>query len=141
MSADPIRIILVDDHHVILTSWKTLLETSPCLKVIAECDNGEIAIREAERLIPDIMLVDIKMTPLNGFEITERLLQKIPSIKIIGISVNNQPHYASKMLEFGARGFLTKTSTLEEIHHAIREVQQGNYYICEEICKKLSSSG
>jgi DNA-binding NarL/FixJ family response regulator len=66
------------------------------VQVIADCDNGDAPIAEAERLQPDIMLVDINMSPLKGFMVTEKVLEKVPSVKIIGLSVNNQPKYAIK---------------------------------------------
>jgi DNA-binding NarL/FixJ family response regulator len=86
------------------------------------------------------MLVDINMSPLNGFMVTEKVLEKVPSVKIIGLSVNNQPKYADKMIALGARGYLTKTSPMEEINKGIIEVQNGNLYICEEVKKYMPSA-
>jgi DNA-binding NarL/FixJ family response regulator len=140
MSNEPIRIMLVDDHKIVRKSWKSLLENNPRFKVIADCDNGESAIELAEELIPDIMLVDINMSPLNGFAVTERIMETTPSIKIIGLSVNNQPKYAIRMVELGARGYLTKTSSLEEINHGIMEVHKGEFYICEEVTRNMPAS-
>ncbi len=80
------------------------------------------------------------MSPDNGFIITEKLVQMIPTLKIIGLSANNQPKYASRMMELGARGYLTKTSSLEEINHGINEVNEGRFYICNEIKKHLPPS-
>lgn len=140
MSNAPIRIIVVDDHKLIRESWKMLLGNKQIFDVIAECENGHAAIEQAEKLIPDIMLVDINMSPLNGFEVTERIMDKIPSIKIIGLSVNNQPKYATRMLELGARGYLTKTSPAEEIKHGIIQVHNGELYICEEVRKNMPPS-
>ena len=92
-----------------------LLENNPRFRVVADCDNGaDAAIEQAKQLLPDIMLVDINMTPDNGFKVTERVAAELPSVKIIGISVNNQPKYAIKMIELGARGYLTKTSSLKK---------------------------
>jgi two-component system invasion response regulator UvrY len=139
MNIAPIRIILVDDHQLVRESWKMLLETNPRVLVIAEFEDGESAIEQAPKLLPDIMLVDINMSPVNGFTVTEKILEVSPSIKIIGLSVNNQPMYANKMLELGAKGYLTKTSTLEEVHHGILEVYNGKNYICEEV-KKITFS-
>lgn len=141
MAKTPIRIILVDDHKAVRKSWKALLENNPQFRVVADCDNGESAISEAVEHHPDIMLVDINMSPLNGFMVTEKVLEKVPSIKIIGLSVNNQPKYADKMISLGARGYLTKTSPLEEINNGITEVQNGNLYICEEVKRQMHSSG
>ena len=140
MSTAPIRIIVVDDHKLIRESWKMILSDNQIFEVIAECENGHSAIEQAEKLIPDIMLVDINMSPLNGFEVTERIMGKMPSIKIIGLSVNNQPKYATRMLELGAKGYLTKTSTAEEIKHGIIQVYNGELYICEEVRKNMPPS-
>ena len=133
MNNDPIRIILVDDHKLARESWSLLLDYDPRFSVIKECENGPDAIQEVSLLKPDIVLVDINMYPLNGFEVTQKVLEADPSMKVIGISVNNQPSYANKMLEIGARGFVTKGSPFEEITHAIVEVHNGRNYVCNEI--------
>ena len=140
MRKEQIRIILVDDHKLVRQSWKMLLENNPCMEVVADCENGTTAIEQAQKLSPDIILVDINMSPDNGFIITEKLVQMIPTLKIIGLSANNQPKYASRMMELGARGYLTKTSSLEEINHGINEVNEGRFYICNEIKKHLPPS-
>lgn len=132
-----IRIILVDDHQVVLNSWKELLEKNPRFKVVAECLDGLEAIDRTISLSPDIVIVDVVMKPLNGFKVTEQISQKMPAVKVIGMSVNNQPNYANKMMEMGARGYLTKTSTLEEINYAINEIYNGRIYVCDEIRKKM----
>lgn len=140
MSSSTIRIIIADDHQFIRESWKALLENNPRFKVIAECVNGEQAILHARELLPDIMLVDINLSPRNGYEVTRRVTEELPSVRIIGMSVNNQPKYAEKMVQLGARGYLTKTSSLEEINRGITEVYNGNTYICEEVRKHLPPS-
>ena len=83
MNNPPIRIIIVDDHKLVRESWKLLLENNPRFLVVAECANGEMAIELAQQHVPDIMLVDINMSPLNGFAVTEKIVQINPSIKII----------------------------------------------------------
>ena len=140
MKNEPIRIILVDDHKLVRQSWKMLLENNPRLKVVADCEDGETAIEESKKHSPDIILVDINMSPDNGFIITEQLLRLSPITKIIGLSANNQPKYASRMVELGAKGYLTKTSSLEEINHGIQEVFEGRFYICKEIKKHMPPS-
>lgn len=140
MRNETISIILVDDHKLVRQSWKMLLENNPRLKVVADCENGETALEETEKHSPDIILVDINMSPDNGFIITEKILRLLPSTKIIGLSANNQPKYAARMVELGARGYLTKTSSLEEINHGIEEVHEGRVYICKEIKKHMPPS-
>jgi len=137
MSLPPIRIILVDDHELVRGSWKLLLKQNDRFSIIAECKNGAEAIEHAETLAPDIMLMDVNMFPVNGLEATERITTRHPEIKIIGLSINSQPVYAEKMLKAGARGYVTKNSTLTEMVHAILEVHDGRQYICEEIREKM----
>lgn len=132
-----IRIVLVDDHPVVRNSWRTVLETFPHFQIVADYDNGLSVIAEAEKHRDDIMLIDINMTPLGGFAVTERILSISASQKIIGLSLNNEPIYAEKMIRLGARGYLTKTSSLEEIHRVIAEVHKGNLCICEEVLRQM----
>ena len=138
MNTSQIRIVLVDDHRLVLESWKLLLENDPRFIIVSECENGEEAIQVARELVPDIILMDINMAPLNGFETTRKILSENPSLKIIGISVNNQPSYANKMLELGGKGFITKGSSFDELTTAILKVASGGKYICEEIKRQLT---
>src|SRR5687767_11534113 len=132
-----IRIMIVDEHALILDSWKYLLESNPRFKVVAQCGDREAALREAEKLNPDIVLMDINLGPNNGFVSTRQILEKNPGIKIIGISVNNQSTYAQRMLDAGGRGYLTKTSPFAEIHHGIEQIFNGRIYISEEVRRHM----
>ena len=138
MESNKIKIILVDDHRLVLESWKLLLENDLRFTIIAECENGEDAIRLAREMTPNIILMDINMAPINGFDTTKKILSENPSFKIIGISVNNQPSYATKMLEIGGKGFITKGSSFDELTTAILKVHNGGKYICEEIRKLMT---
>jgi two-component system invasion response regulator UvrY len=140
MSDTPIRIILVDDHKIVRESWSLLLGYDNRFSIIHECDNGQEAVEEALHLSPDILLVDINMYPSNGFEVARKVLESNPAAKIIGISVNNQPSYAIRMLEIGGMGFITKGSPFEEVTHAIVEVHKGNRYVCNEIKSMMNNS-
>jgi len=137
MSTVPIRIILVDDHKIVREAWKGLFDNHSSIEIIGECRDGQSAIEMAKKLLPDIMLVDINMSPMNGFVLTEKILETLPGIKIIALSVNNLPKYAMKMLELGGKGYLTKTSSLDEIEAGIMKVFEGDIYICEEVRKKM----
>jgi two-component system, NarL family, invasion response regulator UvrY len=138
MNLPQIRIILVDDHELVRGSWKLLLKQNTRFSIIAECKNGAEAIEEVLRLEPDIILMDINMSPVDGLEATEKITQKNPSAKIIGLSINSQAVYAKRMLKAGARGYVTKNSTLHEMTHAIMEVHNGRQYICEEVREKMN---
>lgn len=137
MNNEPIRIILVDDHPIVRRSIRLLLEESPRFHVLADCEDGHSALEKAGQFVPDVMMVDINMSPMDGFTLTERILEKHPSVKIIALSINIQPKYAIQMLEIGARGYLTKTSPPKEITQSIIDVHNGDIYICKEIRKNM----
>lgn len=132
-SADPIKIILVDDHKLVRESMGLLLDSDPRFSVIKACDNGHDAIEQAKLLNPDLVLLDINMSPLNGFEVAEKILEHNPDLKIIALSVNNLPSYATRMISLGVKGYMTKSSSFDEIAHAIMEVSNGRQYIATEV--------
>jgi DNA-binding NarL/FixJ family response regulator len=139
MNLPQIRIVLVDDHELVRGSWKLLLKQDTRFSVVGECRNGAEAIEEAQKLMPDIMIMDINMYPMNGMEATEMITKVAPSVKIIGLSINNQPAYVQKMMNAGAKGYMTKNSSLHEMTHAIMEVHNGRQYICDEIRQKMNN--
>lgn len=133
MNRTAISIVLADDHQLIRESWKTLLENNPRFRIVADCRNGQQAIDSVSEFKPDILIVDITLSPEEAYNMVHRISNEMPAVKIIGLSVNNQPKYAMKMMKMGARGFITKTSSLEEITRGITEVHNGNIFICEEV--------
>jgi two-component system, NarL family, invasion response regulator UvrY len=139
MNLPQIRIVLVDDHELVRGSWKLLLKQDIRFSVVGECRNGAEAIEKAQKLMPDIILMDINMYPVNGMEATETISKVAPTVKIIGLSINNQPAYVQKMLNAGAKGYMTKNSSLHEMTHAIMEVHNGRQYICEEIKERMNN--
>lgn len=137
MPDEQIRIILVDDHKLVREALALLLQSDRRFEVVKVCENGNDAIESARILQPDIILLDINMEPLNGFEVTETIVKENKSVKIIGLSVNNLPSYAERMLSIGASGYMTKSSSFQEIIHAILEVKSGKKYVAEEVKKML----
>jgi DNA-binding NarL/FixJ family response regulator len=137
MNSEKISIVIVDDHQIMRETWRLILEQDDRFLIVAECTGGQEAIKAANDLTFDIMLMDINMRPVNGFEATRKILHKHPSLKIIGMSVNNRPSYARNMLALGARGFVTKDSSKEEMIYAITCVHDGETYICEDVRKRM----
>ncbi|MCR6720843.1 MAG: response regulator transcription factor [Chitinophagaceae bacterium] len=103
--------------------------------MVAQCKDGVEAIAKAIELHPDVMLMDINMTPINGFEATKEIVEKMPDIKIIGVSANNHPSYANKILALGGWGFVTKSSPFDELMGAIVKVYEGEKYVCKEVAR------
>lgn len=138
MHNNSIRVIIVDDHDLVRQTWRMLLHNQNSIDVIKECASGTEAIHEASTSDPHIILMDINMTPVNGFEATRKILKTAPHIKIIGVSVNNQPSYARNIMQLGAKGYVTKNSSREEMVKAIHEVMNGKTYICREVLEKMN---
>jgi len=128
-----ITILIADDHKLIRETWTYILNSDERFEVVAECGDAEQAVELAKELNPNIILMDINMPPFNGFEATEQIRKVSPESKIIGVSMHSQPAYAKKMLQVGARGYVTKNSSKEEMFNAITEVYNGNKYVCDEI--------
>lgn len=123
---------------MIRETWRFLLERDERLQVIGECASGQEAIEKAADLHPNVMLMDVNMSPVNGFEATRKIVKQNPEIKIIGVSVNDQPGYARNMLQLGAKGYVTKNSSFQEMVQAILEVMDGKTFICKEVKEKMS---
>jgi DNA-binding NarL/FixJ family response regulator len=130
---EKITIMLVDDHKLIRESWSFILNNDNRLEVVGESGNATDAIDIAKIKKPSIVLMDINMTPVNGFEATKLLQRYSPSSKVIGISMHSMPSYAKKMLQMGAMGYVTKNSSKDELLTAIMEVNAGKKYICDEV--------
>jgi DNA-binding NarL/FixJ family response regulator len=130
--------MIADDHKLIRETWSYILNNDDRFEVIAECGDSELAVEIAREKKPDIILMDINMMPITGFEATERIRKLSPASKIIGVSMHSQPAYAKKMLQIGAKGYVTKNSSREEMIKAILEVFGGNKYICDEIKNNIS---
>lgn len=135
---EAISILIADDHKLIRDTWSFILNTDTRFKVVAECSNGAEAIEQAKTKRPQIVLMDINMTPVSGLEATKQIRKVSPGSKIIGVSMHSQPAYAKKMLQIGAKGYVTKNSSREEMFKAIMEVSLGNRYICEEVKNIIS---
>lgn len=130
---EKITILLVDDHKLIRDSWSFILNSDPRFIVIGETSSGEEAIEIAREKRPEIILMDVNMSPINGFDATKQIHKISPESKIIAVSMHTMPAYAKRMLQLGAMGYVTKNSSKEEMVTAIVEVNNGKKYICEEV--------
>ena len=130
---DKITILLVDDHKLIRDSWSFILNSDPRFQVIGETSAGEEAVEIAKTKRPRIVLMDVNMSPMNGFDATRQIRKFSPGSKVIGISMHTMPAYARRMLQMGAMGYVTKNSSKDEMINAIVEVNNGKKYVCEEV--------
>ncbi|MGQ0739962.1 MAG: response regulator [Bacteroidota bacterium] len=130
---EKITILLVDDHKLVRESWSFILDSDSRFQVIGETSDVDEAVIIAREKKPKIVLMDINMSPVNGFEGTKLVRKYSPGSKIIGISMHSMPAYARRMLQTGAMGYITKNSSKDEMLKAIIEVYEGRKYICEEV--------
>lgn len=133
-----ISVMIVDDHTLIRETWSFLLGRNENFEVIAEVGDGQKAIDIARDKRPSIILLDINMSPLNGFDVLKMVRKQSPGSKVIAVSMHSQPAYAKKMLRMGAKGYVTKNSPRQEMLDAIMDVHKGNTYICQEVKNILS---
>lgn len=133
-----IKIILADDHCLVRTGLKRLLDDIENFTVVGEANNGLDAISLVTEQQPDVVILDINMPELNGLETTERLHRDFPEVKILIISMHSDEIFPQRLLKAGAHGYLTKDSGIQEIAHAISEVMASRSYICNEVSRKLA---
>lgn len=130
--------MIIDDHILIRETWHSLLATEENLEIVAECGDGQLAIELAKNTRPSIVLLDINMAPVNGMDVLKMIRKLSPASRIIIVSMHSEPAYIKKLLRLGAKGYVTKTSPRLEMLNAIREVNEGNIYVCQEAKKNLS---
>ena len=133
-----IKILLVDDHALVRTGVRRLLEDVSGFKVVGEAQTGEEAIQLARELSPNIILMDIKMPGIGGLEATRKLLRFDADVKILILTVCCDDLFPSRLLQAGAAGYITKDASTEEMVRAIRIINSGQRYISPEIASQLA---
>lgn len=132
-----IKIIIADDHALIRNGIKTMLARNPDYKIVAEAENGKELVEQASRLIPDVVLVDISMPVLNGFDALSELRKLLPDTKVILLTMHEEPEYIIKAARSGANGYLLKNVDYEELHRAIGLVMSGQKYFNQQVSSIL----
>ena len=133
---NPTRILLVDDHALVRAGIRALIEGKPGIEVIAESGDGEEALRTIGELHPNLVLLDITMPRMNGFEVLEQITKQYPQTRVIILTVHEGTEYAMRALRAGAAGYLPKSAATIELEDAISAVSQGGTYLSHEISQK-----
>jgi DNA-binding NarL/FixJ family response regulator len=133
---NPTRILLVDDHALVRAGIRALIEGKPGIEVIAETGDGDEALRIIGELHPDLVLLDITMPAIKGFEVLEQITKQYPQTRVIILTVHEGTEYAMRALRAGAAGYLLKSAASIELEDAISAVSQGGTYVAHEISQK-----
>lgn len=132
------RIILADDHTILLDALKNLIE--PEFDVVALCSDGRELIKAAAELNPNVVVLDIGMPTMNGLNAGQRLRQILPTVKLVYLTMNQDPDMASEAFRLGASAYLLKTSAGSELIRALREVVRGGTYITPAMTEGMVGS-
>jgi two-component system, NarL family, response regulator NreC len=132
-----LRILLADDHTVVRQGLRKVLEERPEWEVVAEAGDGREAVREAERLTPDVAILDVAMPLLNGIEATRQIAKRVPSTRILVLSMHADEAYVRQLLEAGAIGYLLKDSADVDLIQAVTAVSQGKSFFSPAIARVM----
>ena len=135
--ADPIRILLVDDHTIVRQGLARMLNDQPDMKVVGEAINGRVAVDKAAELDPDVIIMDIAMPQMGGIEAAKRIKKQLPGTKILILSMYSHEHYIHELLETGVSGYLLKDSSGRDIVKAIHAAMRDETFLSPSISKVL----
>lgn len=128
-----IRILLADDHVLVRQGFKLILSEQPDMQIAGEAANGREAVEQAEKLQPDIVVMDVTMPELNGIEATRRITTAAPRARVLALSMHKDAVYVREILRAGARGYLLKDSADADLIAAVRAVAKGEGYLSPAI--------
>ena len=128
-----IKVLLADDHQIIREGLRSLVNREPDMEVVAEADNGRMAVQLNEKRTPDVVIMDINMPDLNGMEATRQIVSTTPDVKIVALSMLSDQRFITGMIKAGASGYLLKDCAFKELSQAIRTVAEGKIYLSPAI--------
>ena len=135
--SDKLRILIVEDHLTVREGVKLLVNAQPDMQVVGEAGDGEIAIAQADKLQPDVIVMDISMPNVNGLKATKRLRRIDPDIKILTLTRHTDDGYLQQLIGAGANGYVLKQSAPTELISAIRAVASGQAYLDPSLTRKV----
>jgi two-component system invasion response regulator UvrY len=133
-----VQVLLADDHAVVREGYRRLLERTPDIKVVAETGTGEDAYRLFCELAPDVVVMDINLPGMSGVEATRRVVAREPQAKVLIFSMHEDAMFASRALQAGARGYVTKASAPDVLVDAVRSLAAGKVYISQDVAQQLA---
>jgi len=133
-----IRIMLADDHAVVRSGLRRMLEQSPGMEVVVEADSGEQAYQLFGDYLPDVAVLDLSMPGMGGLEAIRRILSRHSTARLLVFSMHENASFASQALKAGARGYVSKTGAPDELVIAVQEVMRGKTYLSPSVAQKIA---
>lgn len=128
-----IRILLADDHKIVRDGLRALLKNQSGMEVIAEAGDGRSTVQMVQELLPNVVIMDIAMPDMNGIEATRRIIEEVPTVKVIALSMHSDKRFVVEMLQAGAAGYMLKDCAFEELANAICSVIANRIYLSPKI--------
>jgi DNA-binding NarL/FixJ family response regulator len=137
---NPLRVMLVDDHAIVRAGFRRLLELESGLQVVAEADSGELAYSLYVKEQPDVMVLDLSMPGMSGFETIRRIIAREPAARILVFSMHEDAALIERAIELGARGYVTKSNAPEVLARAVSEVAAGRLFLSDDVAQAIAMS-
>ena len=134
------RVMLVDDHSLVREGLRHVLAATPGVEIIAEAGDGETALRLAAEMKPDLVVMDLSMPGMGGLEVTTRLRELLPQVKVLILSVQDHPEYVLGAVRAGAQGYLRKDTSPAELREGLRAVARGESYFSPPVARHLTNA-
>jgi DNA-binding NarL/FixJ family response regulator len=132
------RVLLADDHTIVVEAFRKLLE--PVVEVVGTVPDGRALLEAAQQLKPDVIIVDVGMPLMNGLEAALRLKELMPAVKLIFLTMNEDPELASDAMRSGASGYLLKSSAASELTRAIQMAVKGKTYVTPQVAEGMQKA-
>jgi two-component system, NarL family, response regulator NreC len=132
-----IRLMLVDDHEVVRTGLRMLLESQPDIDIVAEASTGEEALEMARICHPDVIVMDITLPDISGIEATRRIKAEHPDVAVVALTIHEDEQYFFEMLQVGASGYVPKRAAPEDLISAVRAANADEIYLYPSLAKSL----
>ena len=140
VTIEKIKVVIVDDHPLVLDGLVSRLERSQQVEVIGSAGNGQEAIEIVKQLLPDVVLMDINMPVMNGIDAAEIFKEKFPAVKLLVLSMHDDREYVMNMARAGAKGYVLKSASADEMLMAVKAVHMGGIYYSPSIAEILMST-
>ncbi len=135
-----IKVLLVDDHDIVRTGIRLVIEKMSGIKIVGECNDGYQALEMVEKEKPDVVLMDVNMPRMSGLEATRKITDIDPYVRIIILTIHAENPYPKQLLDAGANGYLTKGCAAQELEDSIKKVYAGQRYVGADIAQQMALS-